>query len=264
MKLQARAGGHHGHGDTVDQSGISMVRRLSIAQMEECTKMPAARFVTSFESLGTNCEFGFVQRYCGAEPVSLLRFAGFSLQSLLACLGRRFEGLGLIENLSFSLKDAATREYEIRDKAFAMELHAMKYEGPLNVQSILAQHSTRLMFLRRKLIKDLEQGTKIFVWKSDVPVREKDVFRLHDAMNRYSANTLFWVVEADADHPPGWVEWARPRLLKGYIDRFGPPENVPDVSLDVWLALCVNAVRLAHSDRDVRMRGNPSDVASTA
>jgi len=30
--------------------------------------------VQRFESLGDNCEFGMVQRYAGAEPLSLFRF----------------------------------------------------------------------------------------------------------------------------------------------------------------------------------------------
>ena len=40
---------------------------------------PLNEMLLEFESLGDNCEFGLVQRHFGAEPISLLRFAGFEI-----------------------------------------------------------------------------------------------------------------------------------------------------------------------------------------
>src|SRR5260221_3025006 len=56
--------------------------------------MPLDQLMMQFESLGENCEFGLVQRRCGAEPLGLLRFASAPLPVLLAGLRARFEGLG--------------------------------------------------------------------------------------------------------------------------------------------------------------------------
>ena len=40
--------------------------------------------LNSFESLGDNCEFGFVQRKFGTEPAGLLRWAIASPAALVA------------------------------------------------------------------------------------------------------------------------------------------------------------------------------------
>ena len=50
--------------------------------------------VLSFESLGGagGCEFGFVQRACGAEPLSLFGWAFVLPERLIAGLGERFAG----------------------------------------------------------------------------------------------------------------------------------------------------------------------------
>jgi hypothetical protein len=63
-------------------------------------------------------------------------------------------------------------------------------------------------------------------------------------LNRFAANTLLFVTPADAAHPPGTVERLMPGLLRGSIDRFAPPENAHDLSLECWLAVCVNAHQL--------------------
>jgi hypothetical protein len=39
-----------------------------------------------FESLGDNCEFGLVQRHCGAEPLALFCFATIEVSSLVLAL----------------------------------------------------------------------------------------------------------------------------------------------------------------------------------
>jgi hypothetical protein len=33
-------------------------------------------------------------------------------------------------------------------------------------------------------------------------------------------------------------------LLKGYIDRFAPPDNAHDFSFEAWVRICVNAFLL--------------------
>jgi hypothetical protein len=46
------------------------------------------------QSLGVNCEIGFVQRLVGAEPLGLFRWTFAPLDKLLPALESRFEGLG--------------------------------------------------------------------------------------------------------------------------------------------------------------------------
>jgi capsular polysaccharide biosynthesis protein len=214
---------------------------ISIADVEARTHTKAMDFISNFESLGVNCEFGFVQRRCGAEPLGLLRFAACPLGSLLDCLKNRFEGFGLVENLEPFFANGRLREHMIRDRAFSVHYHTWKREGKVDEALLLSEFAARIDFLKRKLIKSLECGEKLFVWKSVLNVEDKDVISLHDALCAYASNTLLWVVVADSAHPPGKVERLRPGLLKGYIDRSAPIENVPDISFNVWLEICVNA-----------------------
>lgn len=49
--------------------------------------------VARFESLGDNCEFGFVQRRSGVEDGGLLRWAVSPPEALLKAIRSRFSGV---------------------------------------------------------------------------------------------------------------------------------------------------------------------------
>jgi hypothetical protein len=217
---------------------------LSIAETEHRTGLPASEFVTRFESLGDNCEFGLVQRRCGAEPLSLLRFANTLLPSLLRGLQTRFAGLGEPADLAFRLEGRTKPEYIIQEKSYGLVYHTFRYKGEIDEDKFIASESARLKFLIRKFVEDLQGGEKIFVIKRNAPLREEEILPVVAAINAYGPNTLLWVVLADDKHKPGSVEWVMPGLVRGYIDRFAPNENAHDLSLNIWLEICVNAFAL--------------------
>ena len=206
--------------------------------------MPAAEFMLQFESLGDNCEFGLVQRRCGAEPLSLLRFSNIGLAELVQAIETEFQGLGDAENLRFWTDESVRREYVLQDRRFALTFHTFLYQGDVDESRLVQQQAARLRLLRRKLLEDLENGEKIFVVKRNDEPPEGGILALFAALNRYGRNTLLWVVEADGKHEAGSVERMAPGLLKGYIDRFAPYDNAHDLSFDLWLRLCSNARRL--------------------
>jgi hypothetical protein len=214
------------------------------------TGMPAAQFMLRFESLGDNCEFGLVQRRCGAEPLGLLRFSNLSLPQLIRGLDSGFAGLGDPANMAFELDNGQRREFVVSDRSFGLVFHTFIHEGEAVESELIAQQTTRLLFLRRKFLEDLANGEKIFVIKRNEPLAEQEMFVLHGALRRHTPNTLLYVVPATPEHPPGTVERIAPGLLRGYIDRFAPRGNAHDLSLEVWLALCVNAARIAGKRAD--------------
>lgn len=77
----------------------------------------------AFENIGNNCEFGIVQRYFGAEPISLLRFAGGEFDHLLAALKAKFDGVGLAQNTRFELITNPRPEYWMSDTRFGLFMH---------------------------------------------------------------------------------------------------------------------------------------------
>ena len=232
-------------------SGDMSLRRLDAttgvvaADIGLLVGIPALQFMLGFESLGDNCEFGLVQRRCGAEPLGLLRFSNIELGPLLRGLAAEFEGLEVREDLMLTFSEAERREYVLHHSRYALSFHTFQYENEIDAAELMGKQSARLRLLRRKFLEDLREGEKIFVYKRNEALSEQDVLPLHVALNRFAPNTLLFVTPADAAHPPGTVERLMPGLLRGSIDRFAPPENAHDLSLECWLAVCVNAYRLA-------------------
>ena len=208
--------------------------------------LPTEQLMMRFESLGENCEFGLAQRRCGAEPLGLLRFASAPLPVLLSGLRARFEGMGEPEQVDIQVS-ANRQEYLVVDKCFGFLYHPWVLVGEADPEDIRRREGKRLPFLRRKLIGDLEEAHKVFVYRGMHRLPQPLVLRLVAAMRSYGPTTLLWVETADADHPAGSVEWVAPGLLKGHIDRFAPAENAHALSLDCWIAICRNALKMAQT-----------------
>ncbi len=216
--------------------------RAAIGCAEAGEPLALATLMMQFESLGQNCEFGLVQRCCGAEPLGLLRFASSPLPALLAGLAARFEGLGDPGQVEIRL---AGDEYLVIDRRFGLLYHAWVKLGEAAPDEIRRREERRLPFLRQKLIEDLEEGRKIFVYHGMEKLPRPLMLRLLLAIRAYGPASLLWVELQDEAHPAGTVEPVTQGLLKAYIDRFAPSENAHDLSLDSWIALCRNAYSIA-------------------
>lgn len=229
--------------DNLRVLGGEMVVAADIGRL---TGEPAAQFMLRFESLGDNCEFGLVQRRCGAEPLGLFRFSDITIPQLLRGLDSGFEGLGDPARMEFSLQPGGRSEYVLRDNSYGLVFHTFLYQGEVIESELIAQQSTRLKFLRRKFLEDLANGEKIFVIKCNEPLAEADVLPVLAGLRRHSSRIqLLYVRPETPEHPSGTVQVVGDGLLLGYVDRFAPRERVPDLSLESWLAVCVNAAQLA-------------------
>lgn len=206
--------------------------------------------VLQFESLGgrgLGCEFGIFQRDCGAEPLGLLRWADMPYEGIISTLESRFAGVGSEEytELFLSAISGGRGEYCTRDRREMMFMRAFIYEDEVPFDKMYASSCRRLQFLSRKLIEDLEQGNKIFVYRlTDRNLSDAELDRLHAATRSYGDNTLLYVRYEDAEHPNGTVELVKPGLMIGYIDRFkmsrtGELSAAPPTAS--WLKACQNA-----------------------
>jgi hypothetical protein len=209
--------------------------------------------VMQFESLGgrgLGCEFGIFQRDCGAEPLGLLRWADMPYAGLLSALRSRFDGVGSEEHteLFVSKVTGGRGEYCTRDRRDMMFMRVFVYEDQAPFEKMKVSAFNRLKFLTRKLIEDLEEGSKIFVFRvTDRDLTEREIDDLHAAMRGYGDNTLLYVRYEDADHPNGTVEVVKPGLMVGYMDRFkisrtGQLSAAPPTAS--WIAVCRNAYAL--------------------
>ena len=217
------------------------------------TDQQVTALVMQFESLGgrgLGCEFGIFQRDCGAEPLGLLRWADMPYDLLVKTLRNSFEGVGSEEHteLFVSAVSGGRGEYCTRDRRGMMFMRAFVYEDQATFEEMKTSALNRLRFLTRELIADLEEGTKIFVFRlTDRNLTTAEIDDLHDAMRAYGDNMLLYVRYEDETHSNGTVELVKPGLMIGYMDRFklSPADQLsaapPTAS---WLAVCRNAYAL--------------------
>jgi hypothetical protein len=232
---------------------------VALEKLEQIVGMAPDRFMLSFESLGDNCEFGIVQRRCGAEPfLSLLRFAGMELPHLLRALDAGMQDFGQALQIDVQQIGGGRPEYVVCETRYGAAFHTFRYQGDIEQELLRASEAKRLAYFAHRFVRDLKKGNKILVVKRNVPLRQDEIMPLHAALCSHGPNVLLWVVPADAAHAPGSVELVMPGLLKGFIGRFAPPEDADDLKLDDWLEVCANAYQLSLADRVVAPAVTPS------
>jgi hypothetical protein len=223
-------------------------RGISVEAVEARTALPAEQFMLGFESLGDNCEFGLVQRRCGAEPLSLLRFANIQLPALLYALDDRFARIGTPERIRCDLGGGDRREFVVRDDSYGITYHTFQYEGEVDQAELLGKQPTRQRFLARKLLEDLAAGEKIFVLRRNPPLALWQVLPVYAAIRGLGPNRLLWIDLASDGSVPGTVTEILPGLYRGALDRLAPDANAHDLSLEVWLQVLLNTWLLASGD----------------
>jgi hypothetical protein len=208
----------------------------------------ADTIVQAFESLGDNCEFGLVQRFCGAEPLGLFRFSGTTIADLVHALDTDFAHYGSEDDLAILASESGSLYCQSRRYGFAYttsDLAASTEPG-----SILGREVRKVAYLKRRLLEDLQAGEKILVRKGPAQESIGDATALARAARRHGPSTLLWVRTADANHPPGSVAWCADGVMEGRVRRFAQPETAYDIDLESWLDLCRGALRLARGQPD--------------
>ncbi len=205
----------------------------------------AAEFFTRFESLGATaggCEFGIVQRHFGAEPLGLLRWASIRPDGLVELLDNRFEGFGSEEHTALNVQrvSAQHQEYFIQDKSCGFWSHTFVKVEDTPYERMLKLSLRRMMFLRSKLLEDLQAAEKIFVYKFSVRPEDELLDRLFASLQTYAACTLLCVTRADSDHPAGTIETIRPGLLLGHATMFMESATGGETGIDTnqWRLFC--------------------------
>lgn len=176
-----------------------------------------------FESLGDDCELGFVHRNLGQEPLGLLRFASLPLATLIKLLNNGFARFALAENCTLRLEAAGSKtQYDLLDRAYQYQIHTfIVADKTSEMATVLAKFCARVQFLKRKLLDDLRTGEKIFVYKTRA-ISRRDIERLSKALRRHGPNRLLVVQErrsADEAAGPRMEKW-NDHLMCGYLERF--------------------------------------------
>jgi tetratricopeptide (TPR) repeat protein len=190
------------------------------------------KIFADFESLGDTCEFAILQREFGLEPLGLLRWTAISLQNLIGGLDADFAGVG--DPQQTILEVSPKGEYRTRDSRFGLEMHTFINANTVSREQLFPKLCKRLGFLRRKLLEDLAESRRIFLYKSQTLCQDKDALALLRALRRHGDNRLLVVQEANDQYSPHTLRTLEPRCLMGYIESF----RVSHPFIPGWQSLC--------------------------
>jgi len=210
------------------------------------TELAERELVLQFESLGDNCELGLVQRKVGAEPLGMFRFAGAPLGHLLHAMHARFEGMADPAHIQVQPENG---EYMIKLTKYDFIYHADVKVGHADPEVLHRQQTRTVRFLVDKFLADLENPSKILVFRQNEPLSAHDLIDLRMALADYGPSVLLWVQAARPGHPPGTVVAADDTLMLGYVSRLATRRNVPDLDLPSWLTM----LRKAYAMRPIAL-----------
>jgi hypothetical protein len=209
---------------------------------------PPALF-DAFESLGDNCEFGFVQEAFQSTQLGLFRYASTSIDALVVLFDERFRSLRSFEpsDLRIDIRRSqpdAPAEYIVVIEPFGIEYHAGLLNQEPEMEEFRLKAVRRLALLTRKMTEQIEENEKILVYKSLKGASEIDIRRLARAIRAIGPSTLLWITQESEGGRPGRVERMGDGLLHGCVDRFAPYSDAGNFSPLFWQPTCTRAYRL--------------------
>jgi hypothetical protein len=199
---------------------------------------PEAAALSAFDSLGENCELALAQQHYGVElPLSLLRWSGTTYENIARGLECRFEGLGDPATTTVAWIDI---DYRIQTPYLRLHTNVIEPRDEEGVAELLQYGCATLRLLRRKLLRDIADARRIFVFKSTDPgFGVAEMRRLHAAMRAIGPASLLCVTREDPANACR-VEKLADGLYAGRLERFVLPYG----PFDEWAALCSETVNL--------------------
>lgn len=204
------------------------------------------------ESLGDNCELGFVLGNLGCKAGSVFRWASMRPDQLLAKLRADFAGMYEFDNLS------PLRPAMVMDRRYGIGWHTELKSEPVGGslafrddeetrRRIHLKEMRKVQYLVSKFIARIRLGGVLFVVKSNAGIDPATVDGIHGQLRRLSGNAEFALLEVrSTDEAPmvGTVGWVRPGLLRGFVPRFAPYERADDVDMPAWTSILAGALEL--------------------
>ncbi|MCB8883912.1 glycosyltransferase family 4 protein [Acidisoma cellulosilytica] len=198
-------------------------------------------WLEDFESIGDNCEFGFVQRALGGERSSLLRWVFIdSVDATVAAIRGEFDGMFVFENLQPAGAGAMVRDVTA-GIAFHTEMKSEQkgedwsfIDTECERRAMHAHERLKLEYLLGKFKENIAGSQRIYVVKRNTGLTRSDADAIFEAIASKGGGRLLYVTVADRLEKVGKVELIHPRMAHGWIDRFAPYNQANNVSLTHW------------------------------
>ena len=194
-----------------------------------------------FESIGQGCHFGLVQRQCGVERTSLLRFVDTTTAMLYEALAAGLSGIAGANRLAWQAPDPHRPTWRWRQAEYGFCFNTL-----LPVTTVppptLERQAARLGLLRRKFLEDCALAERICVLTRSDCLTEAEALAIHCALTLHGPCTLLWTTYGDVMRT-GLVERLAPGFLRGEL---GPVEDDTRYApLPVWQTLMEQALKLS-------------------
>lgn len=227
-------------------SARNQLRFLAMERGEETsdpTSSNAAPWLARFESLGSTCEFGFVQRHFGLEPMGLLRWASVRYPQLAGAVR---EGFSFLDSATDARVVGGDGEAFLHIDSAGFRAHTGFDKSATHDPQFIPRTITRLRFLRRKFMEDLRSGERIFVYIGEDEREDIEKFRdILSAVQSYAPSPVLFVALGDDARRPGTVRDHGGGLMVGYLTP-RPVRWTGGMKIDYqcWQALCAEALRV--------------------
>lgn len=206
---------------------------------------PLRDIIGQFDSLGQNCEYGFIQVANHFGEGNLLTFAlADSANAVIRLLEQRMEGLYRRDRL-----EQAGDGPLVRDRHYGIAFHSKMYvhKGVPTPQAerdaIYADDLSKLTYQTEKFRAQLSAPQRIWVYKSLNRIGLDKILELHGALAAHGPNQLL-VVQADPASPAG-VEMLDQGLYLGHIPTYSPGGEAWRFDPQAWATVLRGTLRLA-------------------
>ncbi|WP_145962785.1 hypothetical protein [Mangrovicoccus ximenensis] len=199
---------------------------------------------SQFESLGFNCEFGFVQHDCGWRQGGLLRWALVQPEPLLRGIASGFEGIYDFANLQ------PRNPKMVTDQATGLGFHsAMQSAGGAFVHDeaerrrLHLEERDKILAMRDRLLRQLASGRHMFVYKDNAGLAGSHIRKIAAAVASRGPGRVLHVVAAEQPDQVGTVEHAGGNLFLGRLRKLWLRDPDPaNIDYAGWRTLLRNAV----------------------
>ena len=221
------------------------------AAIEAALGLDPVSLLRGFESLGSDSEFGVVQRNLGLDVLNFFRFGHGTCQNLIRALADDLNAASDAGALTVELNDAEPREYVLSLRPYDMHWDSFVKEYEASPQTLWRAQAVRFDYLRRKFHEGLRAGRKIYVVNQRRPFLLREAVALLMELRRHGSATLLCVEPASAAHRSGEVEMVAPGLMRGYLKSFAPATDVEATDTSGWLRVTANAALLRRASPDM-------------
>lgn len=187
-----------------------------------------------FEPVGSNCEFGFVQRCRHVEPLALFRWTSVTPENLCALLDCGMEGYERPD--IYTLYGDNNREFILRDTLFETRSHTGVNKSDIAAEELLSRLVRRQVFLKRKFLEEAGKGQKIFLYKAEEPISEAVIDAIEASLARLGAKRFLIVMPATDGIRGGTIRQRSQRCLVAYLTSV-----MPSICFDEWDRIVVGA-----------------------